>query len=82
MQSFEPPVLLPDSPCLEGGGAWGSLYSEQVRIQDFVKEGPQVLRPKVADIVKQSHANKVSNLLPGSRARLRALEAFGFLMLM
>ena len=35
--------------------------------------GAQVLRPKVADVA--------SNLQPGSRARLRALEAFGFLML-
>ena len=42
---------------------------------------PQVLRPKVADVVKQSRASKVSNLWPGSRACSRALEAFGFLML-
>ena len=43
--------------------------------------GPQVLRPKVADVAKWSHAREVSNLRPGSRARLRTLEAFGFLML-
>ena len=43
--------------------------------------GPQLLRPKVADIAKRSHASKASILWPGSRARLRALEAFGFLML-
>ena len=56
--------------------------SGQVRIQDLVKMGgPQVLRPKVADVAKRSRASKVSNLRPGSRARLRALEAFGFLML-
>ena len=44
-------------------------------------EVPQVLRPKVADVAKRSHASEASNLRPGSRARLRALEAFGFLML-
>ena len=43
--------------------------------------GPQLLRPKVADIAKRSRASEVSILRPGSRARLRALEAFGFLML-
>ena len=43
--------------------------------------GPQLLRPKVADIAKRSRASKASILRPGSRARLRALEAFGFLML-
>ena len=43
--------------------------------------GPQLLRPKVADIAKRSHASEASILRPGSRARLRALEAFGFLML-
>ena len=53
----------------------------QVRIQDLVKGGPQLLRPKVADIAKQSHASEASKLQPGSRAHLRALEAFGFLML-
>ena len=47
----------------------------------FGRGEAQLLRPKVADIVKQSHASKVSNLQLGSRARLRALEAFGFLML-
>ena len=43
--------------------------------------GAQLLRPKVADIAKRSRASEVSILRPGSRARLRALEAFGFLML-
>ena len=43
--------------------------------------GPQVLRPKVADVAKRSCASEASNLQPGSRAHLRALEAFGFLML-
>ena len=43
--------------------------------------GPQLLRPKVADVAKQSHASEASNLWLGSRARLRALETFGFLML-
>ena len=49
----------------------------QVRIQDLVKGGPQLLRPKVADVVKQSHASEASNLQLGSRALKRALEAFG-----
>ena len=53
----------------------------QVRIQDLVKGGPQLLRLKVADVAKWSRASEVSILWPGSRARLRALEAFGFLML-
>ena len=53
----------------------------QVRIQDLVKGGPQVLRPKVADIAKRSRPSEASKLRPGSRARLRALEAFEFLML-
>ena len=43
--------------------------------------GPQLQRPKVADVAKRSRASEVSNMRPGSRARLRALEAFGFLML-
>ena len=53
----------------------------QVRIQDLVKGEPQLLRPKVADVAKRSHASEASILRRGSRARLRALEAFGFLML-
>ena len=43
--------------------------------------GPQLLRLKVADIAKRSRVSEASNLRLGSRARLRALEAFGFLML-
>ena len=43
--------------------------------------GPQLQRPKVADVAKRSRASEASNMRPGSRARLRALEAFGFLML-
>ena len=47
----------------------------------WYKGGTQLLRPKVADIAKRSRVSKASILRPGSRARLRALEAFGFLML-
>ena len=47
----------------------------------FGQGGPKLLRPKVANIAKWSHASEVSILRPGSRACLRALEAFGFLML-
>ena len=57
------------------------MLLSQVRIQDLVKGGPQLPRPKVADIAKRSRASKANILRPGSRARLRALEAFGFLML-
>ena len=57
------------------------VYISQVRIQDLVKGGAQLLRPKVADIAKRSCVSEASILQPGSRARLRALEAFGFLML-
>ena len=52
-----------------------------MRIQDLVKGEPQLLRVKVGDVVKLSRASEASNLWPGSRACLRALEAFGFLML-
>ena len=47
----------------------------------FGQGGPQVVRPKVANVVKRSRVSEASNLQPGSRAHLRALEAFGFLML-
>ena len=53
----------------------------QVRIQDLVKGGPQVLRLNVADVAKHSCVSEASNFRPWSRAHLRALEAFGFLML-
>ena len=43
--------------------------------------GPQLLRPTVADVAKRSRVSEASILRPGSMARLRALEAFGFLML-
>ena len=44
----------------------------------FGQGGPQLLRLKVADVAKRSHTSKASNLRPGSRACLRALEALGF----
>ena len=43
--------------------------------------GPEPLRPKVADVENQSRAREASILRPGSRAHLRALKAFWFLML-
>ena len=46
-----------------------------MRIQDLVKGGAPGAE---AESCRRSEA---SNLRPGSRARLRALEAFGFLML-
>ena len=45
----------------------------QARIQDLVNLGPKLLRLKVVP-------SEVSNLRLGSRARLRALEAFRFLI--
>ena len=60
---------------------WCNVLNAQVRIQDLVKGGPQVLRPKLANVAKWSRAIEASKLQPGSRACLRALEAFGFLML-
>ena len=53
----------------------------QVQIQDFVRGGGQLLRPKVAHVTKWSSASGASHLWLGSRTYLRALEAFGFLML-
>ena len=47
----------------------------------FGQGGPQPLRPKVANVAKRSCASEASILRPGSMALLRALEAFGFLML-
>ena len=61
------------------GGGMGSLCTGLLcpgADPGFGQGGPQVLRPKVAGVVKRSHASEVSNLWPGSRARLRALEAF------
>ena len=65
---------------LQKSRSLGSMGT-QVRIQDLSRGGPQLLRPKVADVAKRSRASEVSNLRLGSRAHLRALEAFGFLML-
>ena len=47
----------------------------------FGQGGPQLLRPKISNVVKQSHASEESNLQLGSRVLKQALEAFGFLML-
>ena len=35
---------------------WQKTWKYQVRIQDLVKGGPQLLRPKVADIAKRGVA--------------------------
>ena len=47
----------------------------------FGQGGPQVLMPKVADVAKWSCTSEASNLRLGSRAHLRAVKSFGFLML-
>ena len=55
----------------------------QLQVVDpgFGQGGAQILRPKVADVAKWSRTSEASKLQLGSRACLRALEAFGFLML-
>ena len=69
-------------PKLSGSVIESTNVGPQARIQDLVKGGgAQLLRPKVADIAKWSRVSEASILQPGSRAHLRALEAFGFLML-
>ena len=50
-------------------------------IPGFGQGGAQLLRPKVTDVAKWSRVSEVRNLRLGSRACLRALKAFGFLML-
>ena len=47
----------------------------------FGQGGPQLPRPKVADVAERSRASEASYLRRGSRALKRALEAFKFLML-
>ena len=47
----------------------------------FGQGGVPASETKVAHIVKWSHTSRESNLPLGFRAHLRALEAFGFLML-
>ena len=47
----------------------------------FGQGGSQLPRPKVADVAEWSRASEASYLQPGSRASLRVLEAFEFLML-
>ena len=65
----------------------GIVYCTHKRIHTrcgsriWSRGGPQLLRPKVADIAKRSRVSEASILRLGSRACLRALEAFGFLML-
>ena len=58
---------------ISGGGAGAD--------PGFGKGRAQLLRPKVADVTKQSHASEVSNLRLGSRALKQALDPLGFLML-
>ena len=48
--------------------------THQVRIQDLVKEGPQLPRPKVSNVAEWSCVSEASYLWLGS------LEAFGFLI--
>ena len=77
-----------DKKCYSSESAWAHVSAHRWNLHTPGADpgfgqggGPQVLRPKVADVAKRSRASEVSKLRPGSRARLRALEAFGFLML-
>ena len=56
---------------------WTSLSPSPGADPGFGQGEAQVLRLKVADVVKWSHVSETSNLWPGSRACLRILEAFG-----
>ena len=42
----------------------------------FGQGGPQVLRAKVADVAKRSHAREASNLQPGSQGPLKGPGSF------
>ena len=53
----------------------------QVRIQDLVKGGGPASEAESCRHSEAESCSEASILRPGSRARLRALEAFGFLML-
>ena len=59
---------------------WGFIW-ESGADPGFGQGGPQLLRPKVADVAELSCTNEASYLRWGSRARLIVLEAFGFSML-
>ena len=59
-----------------------SILNDSIRCGSRIwSRGVQLVRPKVANVVKRSHVSEASNLQLGSRAHLRTLEAFGFLML-
>ena len=47
-----------------------------MQIQDLVKGGPQLLRPKVADIAKRSCASEASILRPGFQGPLKGPGSF------
>ena len=59
---------------------WRTVFRDLIPSGVDPGYGKGILRPKVADVAKQSHASEVINLWPGSRALQWALEAFGFLM--
>ena len=71
------PLMLPRSHTF----CKGCITEHRCGSRIWSRGGPQVLRPKVADVAKRSHVSEASNVRPGSRAHLRDLEAFGFLML-
>ena len=52
------------------------MLKRQVRIQDLVKGGAQVLRPKVADVAKCSRASEASNFAAGVQGPLKGPGSF------
>ena len=68
--------------CLCPGGSLsgGSLSRGlQARIQDLVMGGPQLLMPKVANVLKWSCASGVSNLQPGICILLHSRDSFSLI---
>ena len=57
------------------------LYWQQVRIQDLVKGGAPGAEAESCRRSEAELRERSEQFAAGSRARLRALEAFGFLML-
>ena len=76
-----PPLPVGRSPCMQTPGGRPPPVGSRCGSRIWGQGGSQLLRPKVANVVKWSCASEVSDLQQGSRARLRALEAFRFLML-
>ena len=58
-------------------GMW-SFHASSGADPGFGQGGPQLLRPKVANVVKRNRASEASILRPGSRALLGPWKLLGF----